>query len=254
MDQAVRHELTAYLATFLTERRAARIEAVLAQRTRHLTLVLEDVYQPHNASAVLRSCECLGIQDVHIVEDRNEYTVSRGISLGAGRWLNLIRYRAEEGQDVRTCAAALRDAGYRLVAATPEAGAVPVNEIPVDEPVAVIFGTEEKGLTREALTLADARAHIPMYGFTESFNVSVSAALVLRELTGRMRAAVRNWGLSEEEKAELRFRWYRRSVRHCDLVLKRYLEEKGLAAPPELGLHGAGGAPAPADSQKEADS
>ncbi len=238
MEPALRRELTAHLATFLTERRIARIEAVLTQRTRHLTLVLEDVYQPHNASAVLRSCECFGVQDVHTVEGRNEYTVSRGISLGAGQWLSLIRHRADDGGDIATCAAALKGAGYRLVAATPEAAtsgagtpgdqAVPIGELPVDQPMAVIFGTEEEGLTPRALELADACAFIPMYGFTESFNVSVSVALILRELSGRVRASVPDWGLSEEEKAELRFQWYRSGIRGGDLILERYVKERGL--------------------------
>jgi tRNA (guanosine-2'-O-)-methyltransferase len=239
MEHALRQELTTHLATFLTERRVARIEAVLAERTRRLAVVLEDVFQPHNASAVLRSCECFGVQDVHIVEGRNTYTVSRGVSLGAGQWLSLIRYRADEGRDISACAAALRQAGYRLVAATPKtvapeegtpgAGTVPVDELPVDEPLAVIFGTEEEGLTPLALELADERAHIPMYGFTGSFNVSVSAALILRELSTRMRVSPLDWGLSDDEKAELRFQWYRSSVRGCDLILERHLKERGLA-------------------------
>jgi len=241
MQAALRQELTTHLAAFVTERRAARIEAVLAQRTRHLTLVLEDVYQPHNASAVLRSCECFGVQDVHIVEDRNQYTVSRGISLGAGQWLSLVRYRSGEGRDMDACAAALRQAGYRLVAATPEAaasgaGSTPAPELPVERPLAVVFGTEDEGLTSRALELADERVHVPMYGFTESFNVSVSAALVLRELTGRVRASGCAWGLTDEEKAQLRFQWYRLSIRRCDLILERYLRERDLEAPPDLHL------------------
>ena len=228
MDAALRQELTRYLGTFLSQRRAGRIEAVLAQRTRHVTLVLEDVFQPHNASAVLRSCECFGIQDVHVVEGRNAYTVSRGVSLGAGQWLNLIRHRAAAGQDVATCAAALGRAGYRLAAAVPDAGSPAVDDLPVDRPLAVLFGTEEEGLTDRAVDLAEVRTHIPMFGFTESFNVSVSAALVLRALTDRVRAEVPDWGLSEEEKAELRFRWHRLSVRRSDLILERFLEERGL--------------------------
>lgn len=233
VEPALRQELTAHLASFLTERRVARIEVVLAQRTRHLSLVLEDVYQPHNASAVLRSCECFGVQDVHIVEARNEYTVSRTISLGASQWLSLTRYRSEDDRDIGVCAASIKEAGCRLVAATPEAStsgaeAVPIRELPVDEPLAVVLGTEEEGLTPQALELADACVYIPIYGFTESFNVSVSAALILRELSSRIRASVPDWGLSDEEKAELRFQWYRSTVRRSDLILKRYLKDRGL--------------------------
>lgn len=229
VDPARRDELTAHLGTYLTGRRRERIEAVLAQRTRYLTLVLEDLYQPHNASAVLRSCECFGVQDVHVVEGCNAYRVNEQVAQGAGRWLDLYRYRAAEGQDLHTCARHLRDRGYRLVAATPGLDSVPVAQLPVDRPLAVILGTEEEGLSPAALGLAEARVRVPMYGFTESFNVSVSAALILGELSRRVRVADVPWQLGDEEKAELRHCWYCRSVRGSALIIERY-QAAGAAA------------------------
>ena len=150
VDEEAMGSRTEFLGSFLTADRRARIDRVLELRTLYLTIVLEDIYQPHNASAVLRSCECFGIQDVHIVEDRNAYTVSRDVVLGAASWLDLIRYRASEGQSVGHCCRELRAAGYRLVAASPdeESTVSDVDDIGVDTPLAVFFGNEEQGLTK----------------------------------------------------------------------------------------------------------
>jgi tRNA (guanosine-2'-O-)-methyltransferase len=218
---------TQYLGSFLTDSRRERIDQVLEERTRYLTIVLEDVYQPHNASAVLRSCECFGIQDVHIVEDRNTYSVNRDVVLGAADWLDLIRHRAREGKGVRACCDELRAAGYRLVAASPgEGSAVALDDVSVETPLAVLFGTEEEGLSAAAREEVAEHIRIPMFGFTGSFNVSVSAALVLRELTRRIRSSPVAWRLSEEEKQSLRLKWYRRMVKGSDLLEQRYLEER----------------------------
>ena len=225
MDGA-REGVTEYLGTFLTEHRRARIDRVLADRTRYLTIVLEDIYQSHNASAVLRSCECFGIQDVHIVEDRNTYTVNRDVDLGAASWLDLIRYRTQDGKSIRTCCEALRSAGYRLVAASPQEDSARLEEVSVDRPLAVLFGTEEQGLSAAARDEVDERVRIPMFGFTESYNISVSAALILRELTGRIRSSQVSWRLSEEQMRSLRLKWYRRVVKGSELLERRYLEER----------------------------
>ncbi len=119
MDTARKKELLAHLAGFVSDHKKQRIEQVLAARTRHLTVVLEDVFQPHNASAVLRSCECFGVQDVHVIEEGSTYTVNPDVAQGASKWLSLVRYNQAEGENARSCFAALRARGYRLVAATP---------------------------------------------------------------------------------------------------------------------------------------
>jgi len=227
VDEEAMGGRTEFLGSFLTADRRARIDRVLELRTRYLTIVLEDIYQPHNASAVLRSCECFGIQDVHIVEDRNAYTVSRDVVLGAASWLDLIRYRASEGQSVGHCCRELRAAGYRLVAASPdeESTVSDVDDIGVDTPLAVFFGNEEQGLTKAVRDEVEQHMRIPMFGFTQSFNISVSAALILRELTRRIRASSASWGLSDEEKRGLRLQWYRRLVKGSDLLEQRYLED-----------------------------
>ncbi len=225
MDAELKREVAEYLATFVSQNKKEKIEWVLERRTRHLTIVLEDVYQPHNASAVLRSCDCFGVQDVHIVEKHNVYRVNADVALGASQWLSLFRYSGD-GDRAATCIAALRDKGYDLVAAAPHSEDVLLDDLAIERPLAVFFGTEEEGLAEGTLAQMDRCAKIPMFGFTESFNVSVSAALVLRQLTSRLRATV-DWRLDEVEKVDLRLEWYRNVVRGSELIERRYLEERG---------------------------
>lgn len=226
MDVALKREIVEYLAGFVSQRRRERMEEVLAGRTRLLTVVMEEIYHPHNASAVLRSCECFGVQDVHVVASENEYQVNNQIAVGSSRWLTLKRYA-----DSASCLAALRADGYRLVATTPHEEDCTLDELPVDGKIALLFGTEDEGLAEETLGAADRFVRIPIYGFTESFNVSVCTALILRELTGRMRTSGLDWGLTEGEKLDLRLAWYRKSVKSVELLEKRFLEERERISP-----------------------
>ena len=225
MDADIKRELVAYLGGFVSANKREKIEWVLERRTRHLTVALEDVYQPHNASAVLRSCDCFVVQDVHIVEQRNAYRVNPDVALGASKWLSLIRYSGADDNGA-ACAAALKEKGYDLVAATPHRDECGVDDLEIERPLAVFFGTEEEGLAAATLARMDRYVTIPMFGFTESFNVSVSAALVLRELVGRLRTAAVDWRLDEREKLDLRLQWYRAVVRGSGLIERRYLDER----------------------------
>ena len=216
-----------YLGSFISDRRKARIDQALDLRTRHLTVVLEDLFQPHNASAVVRSCECFGVQDVYAVERANKFDVNEDIALGAGQWLDLKRCRLDEGESLQSLYGQLRDDGYRLVAATPADGAVELDDLSVASRIAILMGTEEEGLSPESLELADEQVRIPMFGFTRSFNVSVSAALIMRELTKRIRQSPVPWQLSPEEKLQLKLEWYRRGLRGSEQLESRYQEEQG---------------------------
>ena len=178
-------ELIEFLGHHVTANKRDKIAAVLAERTRHFTVLLEDVYQPHNASACLRSCDCLGLQDVHIVESRFHYRPNDSVALGSSKWLSLHRYQ-------RTASAidTLKARGYRLIATTPnEEGHDPAT-LPIDKPVALLFGSEHTGLSDAALAAADGTLRLPMYGFTESFNLSVTVALVMSRIAERRRAAI----------------------------------------------------------------
>ena len=224
MELALKEALIDHLLQFITQDRWQRINEVLEQRTRFLTVVLEDLYQPHNASAVLRSCDCFGIQDVHIVENENKFSPSKGVTIGSDQWLSLHRYNSGEGmQNTKQSYQQLRDEGYRLIATTPHEDDVTIGEVSLDQKTALVFGSELTGLSDCALEEADGYARIPMAGFSESFNISVSAALCLYELSTRLRKENNNnWPLSEEEKIDLQLDWIRKSIRAADKIEERW--------------------------------
>lgn len=223
LTPAQRGLLLEHLGQFLTGHRQGVMRSVLAFRTRHLCVVLEDLYQPHNASAVLRSCDCYGVQDVHILERRYRFEVKKTISLGAAQWLTLHRYRLQPEESSAPCLEALRRRGYQIVATTLRPGSRPIDTLDVARPVALCFGTEEEGLSDAAHDAADAHVHLPMYGFTQSFNISVTVALCLQILTQRIRACGADRGLSDEERQEILLGWTLASVPHPEHHVDRWL-------------------------------
>lgn len=225
MDSSTQNLLIEFLSGFMTPGRHQRILDVLSKRTRYLTVVLEDIYQSHNASAVLRSCECFGIQDVHIIENRYEYELNPDVALGSSKWLDLHRYSKKENNTL-DCLEALKKKGFILVATSPHENDFSPATLPLDKPVALIFGTELEGLSPEALSMADAFLRIPMAGFTESFNISVSAAICLYELSTRLRISSHPWTLSEDESNALHLQWLKASIRSSDFLIERFLENQ----------------------------
>jgi len=206
-----------FLLEYITPERKAKFDKVLNNRTRHITIVLEDIFQPHNASAVLRSCDLTGIQDVHIIENQYEYDINPDVVVGSTKWLNLYKYNSTKF-NTPDAYESLRKKGYRIVATSPhESGYTPEN-LPLDQPVALVFGTEKTGLSEEALAQADAFVRIPMVGFTESYNISVSAALLLYTLTNRLRLTDFSWPLTETERDELMLQWCRNTIKRVGVL------------------------------------
>jgi tRNA (guanosine-2'-O-)-methyltransferase len=220
-----KHKLISYLTEFISPRRKERFDQVMKHRMNHLQIVVEDLYQAHNASAVLRSCDCFGVQYVHFIENKNTMKVNNEIALGAESWVSIQRYNSEEN-NTRSCLQKLKNEGFRIVATTPHTKDVTIDKIPVDKKIALVFGTEIDGITKDVEEMADEFVKIPMYGFTESFNISVSAALCMYELTTRIRQTVKNYHLSEEERTEIYLDWLMNSIEKSDSIVKRYLEEK----------------------------
>ncbi|MEI9921786.1 MAG: RNA methyltransferase [Bacteroidota bacterium] len=213
--------LTDFLGQYITDNRKVTIEKVLEQRTRHLTVVLEDIFQSHNASAVVRTCECMGIQDLHIIEVQSKYNVNKKVLMGSNKWMNLIRYKEKGVDNTAECFSKLKREGYRLVVTHPAAG-ISIDELPIDSKVALVMGNELNGISKFALDNADEVVRIPMYGFTESMNISVSAALCMRSLAERIRNSEHDWKLSETEKVNLRLDWYRKSLRQPAVMEKEF--------------------------------
>jgi tRNA (guanosine-2'-O-)-methyltransferase len=227
MDQKVKEALLEYLLGFITPQRKQLFEEVLKYRTRHLTVVLEDIYQSQNASAVLRTCDLTGIQDVHIIENRNKYEVNPDVALGSSKWLSMIKYNEEE-ENTLLAYDKLREKGYRIVATTPHRNDQLLDEIDLEGRLAIVFGTELKGLSDTAIEAADEYLRIPMYGFTESYNISVSAALVLFNLSNKLRGSDIDWQLSRDEQVDIRLEWARRSINRSDIIERQYLKSINL--------------------------
>ena len=224
LSREVKNQLLSHLSSYLTDRRKARFEEVIKYRTRYVTVVLEDVFQSHNASAVLRSCDLTGIQDIHAIENRNEYDVNTEIDMGSSKWLNLYRYNKQKN-NTSEAFNVLRKKGYRIVATTPHKNDYTLDTLPLEGRFALVFGTELTGLSPIAIEQADEFLRIPMYGFTESYNISVSAALAMFTLTERLRKSNINWQLSQEEKEDILLEWSRRSVRSAANIEKAFLEK-----------------------------
>lgn len=200
-------EFRSYLATFLSEHKLDLLPRLLLNRTRHLSVVVEDIYQPHNASACLRSCDCFGVQDVHIIENFNEFSASSGVALGSSQWLTLNQYDGDNA--TADCLNSLRDAGYSIVVTSPHDADCDLETYDVTKPTALLFGAEKDGASKTALAMADHVMRIPMFGFTESFNISVAVAVCLHHLVWRLRASDVDWRLSRDECESILTDWTR---------------------------------------------
>lgn len=223
-------QLISYLEAMVSPRRLERLDQVLRFRTHHLVIVLEDIYNWHNASAALRSAEIFGIQQVHTIENRYSFSRNSGVDLGSSKWLTLHQWRNPAGENTLACLRHLKDSGYRIVATSPEAPSEPPDQLDLSRPAALCFGTELDGLSPQAQELADARVRLPMFGFTTSFNVSVSCALVLSALVPRLHQSRLSWQLTDLEREELRFLWLRKSIQNSDPLIAEWLREHGLPA------------------------
>jgi len=224
MDQLTL-DLIAHMSECVTENRLALFKRVLAERTRYITVLLEDIYQSQNASAVLRTCDCTGIQDVHIVEERNEYEINSDVALGADQWLSLNFYNEVEN-NLESAIVALKNQGYRIVATSPHKEGVSPETFDLKQgKAALMFGTELNGLTDQAIELADEHIQIPMAGFTESYNISVSAAITLYSLRKRLEVSSLQWKICEEEQSELLLNWLRTTIKMSDQIENKFIKD-----------------------------
>ncbi len=213
-----------HLGQFVSDHKKAFVEKVLDQRTRYVTVVLENIYQSQNASAAVRTCECMGLQDVHIIEDTAKYHLNIRVLKGSYKWMNLLRYRTKTVNNTEVCFNHLRTQGYRILVADPAADGISINDLDVSAgKIALVFGNELRGASAYGLQHADQKIRIPMFGFTESLNVSVSVAICLNTLLSKLRESGVPIRLSEDEKSLLRLAWYRKIVRRSELLEREFL-------------------------------
>lgn len=209
--------LIEYLENMLTPERKFLFNKVINQRTNHFTVATEDVYQLHNTSAVIRSCDVFGIQNIHVIEERNRKKIDREIAMGAQKWVSLTRHHTSSDSVQH-----LKNKGYRIVGTTPHGKATNIDEYDISNPSAIFFGTEKEGLSTEVLNAADEFITIPMRGFTDSLNISVSAAIILQHITHRLRNSEIKWKLSQNEKNAVKFEWLSKSFKNLPQLIKRF--------------------------------
>jgi tRNA (guanosine-2'-O-)-methyltransferase len=208
----------------ITPNKVGLFEKIAPQRSRHLVVGLENIQQDHNASAIMRTMDCLGFQELHLIEKNNNYQFQRDIALGAARWLDVMQHQ-QEPEPVLDSIAHLRQKGYQIVATSPHLKASTPQNIDLTKPIALFFGAEKHGISEELSANADAFLHIPMHGFTESFNLSVSAALVLSALRTRLEASSIDWLLSPEAQTELKISWCERILNGGPQLAQKFREE-----------------------------
>lgn len=218
LDIEQKNALYERAAELFSDNKRELFDRLAPLRTRHISVVLEDIYQSHNASAVLRSCDCFGVQDVHVVENRNAFNPAGDVAVGSSKWVDYYRYPT-----VQDAYAELHRRGYRIVATLPHENDQMIGDLDISKPTALVFGTELTGLTGDAIDGADAYVKIPMYGFTESFNISVCAALSLFSLTERMRRSDIHWQLTDDDLLDLKLHWAMQAIRDGERVMKQLM-------------------------------
>ncbi len=213
-------QIILYLKEFVTEKRFALFQKIVEWRTHYVSVLLENIYQSHNASAIVRTCEAHGLQDVYIYERNNKFVTNEEISMGADKWLSIHRYNEKE-ISIPVLFDNIHQNGYSIVATTLHKTAVSLYDLPVDKSkLMFLFGTEKEGLSKEMIQHADEYVKIPMYGFTESFNVSVSAGIVLNYIVQKIRNSSLSVSLPQEEKERLLIEWLVRSIPSGKKILK----------------------------------
>lgn len=223
MTEGLNKKILEKFYNVISENKIEMFNRIASQRTKHVTVVLENIHQEHNASAVIRTCDCFGIQELHVIEKDNQYKVQRDIALGAGRWVDMFNFN-EGNQVTFDCISKLKEKNYKIIATSPHVSKT-LNDIDVSQPLAFVFGTEHIGISEEVKDLADDFITIPMYGFTESFNISVSVALLLNEIRSKLEKSAFNWKLSENEQTNLKIKWCKKILNGGDAMEKYFYNE-----------------------------
>ena len=219
------NDLVNYLKEFVVKDRRELFEEKIEERTKHITVVLENIFQGRNIYASIRSADCFGIQDVHIIENDNIFNDDSEVSMGAEKWVSITRYNKKKHNSAEAIKK-LKAEGYQIIATTPHNTDCNLFDLDISkQKVALFFGAEVLGCSDETLALADKRMKIPMYGFTESFNISVSVSLCLQHLTYKLRKASFDWKMTEDEKDGTMLQWLRNSIKSSAQIEEKYLNK-----------------------------
>ncbi len=223
MNSEQRSKLIKKLSSVINKERVERLQQVLDQRTCYLTVVLDDLYLAQNSSAIIRTSECIGIQTTHIIQDRNEHKTNRDVVKGSSKWIDINLYENESGRI--ECIKNIKRQGHKIAAMTLNENSIPLEELPIKEKLALCFGSEDTGLHQEIEQVADYKVQIPIAGFTQSYNVSVSAGISLYYLMNKIKDTNQNWQLTKEEKEKQLIEWLSKSTPTGKILLDKYKEE-----------------------------
>jgi tRNA (guanosine-2'-O-)-methyltransferase len=218
-------ELLPKLLTMVSDNKNELFADILCKRTRHLSIVIENMYQEQNASAIVRSADCLGVQDVHIIENNNELKINEDIAMGSDNWMTIKQYYKEENNTL-SCLNQLKSEGYKIAVTSPHQDDMLISELSVEDKTALVFGTEMTGVSEIAKKNADVFVKIPMYGFTESYNLSVSAGICMYDFIHRLKSSTTNWELSDTDRDDILFEWLKHTIDRSDKVIEHLISNK----------------------------
>ncbi len=217
-------QLIEFFEQFVLPQRVELLNKNLQFRTNYLTIVLEDLFQQHNASAVIRTCDCFGIQNLHIIENRNTFNINKEIAVGSESWVTITKYNQAKNNTKDTLQK-LKKNGYRIVATSLHQKATALEDFNLTQgKTALVFGTELTGISETAIKMADEFLYIPMFGFAESLNISVSAAIIIHQLTMNLRHSNIDWHLTKDETIDLKIKWLKNSIKKPNLLEKYFYQ------------------------------
>ena len=237
----LRLDLLNYLYGYITENKKVKIEEISKNRTNHITIVLEDIKESKDASAVIRSCDCFGIQKLHIIENENKYKINPAVAMGSFKWVDLFSYKnnisskiskntlkseinllnvydkIDKSENTKICYSNLKSQGYKIIAMSSK-GDKTIEELDYQDKMAFVFGSEESGLSEYASLNSDIQAKVPAYGHTQSYNLSVSAAITIYNSIQKLHNSNVNFPLNETELIELKINWVKKILKRGDLL------------------------------------
>ena len=214
-----------FLEQFVTEKRRNLFQKILDERTRHFTVAIEDIFQPHNASAIVRSCDIFGVQDLHVIESKYKFYASRLVAKGAQKWIDFSMYNQQNKNNTLDCITNLRSKGYKIIATTPHNESCLLQDFDITQKSAFFFGVEKQGLSKDVMDNADSYLKIPMVGFTESLNISVAAAIILQNMNEKLKKSSIDWKLSDYERAEKYQDWLEKTIKSIKKIKEKYYSE-----------------------------
>jgi tRNA (guanosine-2'-O-)-methyltransferase len=224
MDKIIKEKLWEYLCSYLTENKKTKIEQISANRSNYLTIALEDINEPKDASAVIRTCECFGIQEINIIENQNRYKINPDVTMGSSKWTNINHFKKSEQNNSKICLQNLRVKGYKIVGMVNNEIGTPIEKIPLDKKYAFVFADEGKDLSEYVVDNSDFTARVSTYGFTGSFNLSAYVAVVIHNFTTRLNQSQIGWKLNNEEILDLKIKWVKKVLKSSELLEKKFLE------------------------------